>query len=87
MPLNVWTHFAMTVSGRVMTPYINGAPLTPLTTTMDLVLPTDQVYFNPSKGSPDTTTPTSVANVWFFPVALLPGQVNDMYNLTKGALS
>ncbi len=42
---NVWAHFAMVVSGRVMTAYINGNQAATATSPADLLLPSDQVYF------------------------------------------
>lgn len=79
---NVWTHFAVSVSGRVMTAYINGTAATSITAPLDLVLPTDRVYFNPTGGQPDTTTAMNVASVWFYPRTLSAIEVTRIFQTT-----
>lgn len=81
VPLNVWTHFAMVVSGRVMTPYINGVAGMPMTAGADLVLPTDRVYFAQDPATYlDISKPLTVAYVWFSNLALAPTDISGIYN-------
>lgn len=80
MQANTWTHFAMSVSGRVLTPYLNGVAGTPMTMTGDLLLPTDQVYM---PGDPATYVDPahliSLGYVWFFPTALGASDIANVY--------
>ena len=83
---NTWAHFAMSVSGRVMTPYVNGVAGTALTAAADLVLPMDKVYFYPPVDGTDTTTPMNVADVRFYATALAPDAAAALYKNTRPAL-
>ena len=77
---NVWTHFAVTISGRVMTPYINGLSGTPYTASADYQLPTDQVYLPPEPANyVDPAHQVSVGYVWFFPTALSAKDIGNVY--------
>lgn len=87
VPLDTWTHLAVTVAGRVLTPYLNGAAGPAVTVAADLRLPTDKVYFNPTNGQPDTTTPMRVARVWFYPRALSPDEVPGLMAWSGTGLS
>jgi hypothetical protein len=77
---NVWAHFAVTVSGRIMSSYINGVAGPTYTATADYQVSTDQVYI---PGDPSTYVDPahliSVGYVWFFPLALVASDIAKVY--------
>ena len=81
IPQNTWGHFAMVVSGRTMTPYINGKQVTQMTALADLVPPSDKVYIPQDPATNvDASKPLAIAYVWHANVALSAQDILNVYN-------